>query len=108
MKILHLYSSSGCCSSVTLCATGSPALIWPNYLGTYVDSQGKKQYKHSNGMYLYSQNPGTWHVAHSDGKGGWIEVIKSDATAPCPDSISQWQYYDNVDWNYGQITVSCS
>ena len=73
-----------------------------------MDNQGKEQYQNSIGIVLYSQNPGTWHVAHPDGNGGWKEVIKSDATAHCPDSISQWQYFDNVDWNYGQITVSCS
>ena len=68
-------------------------------------------------MYLYSLNPGTWHVAHSDGKGGWVEVIKSDVSAPCPDSISQWEYgtginqgYDTNDgtWRSANITVKCS
>ena len=109
---------SDCCKSVTLSATGAPAKIYPEYLGSYEatgeEHEGAPVYRNSNGDHLYKYSDGTWRADYY--KIGGDGVYKSvDTDAECPASISQWQYWDYdyhsgapTDWRSGDITVECN
>ena len=123
--------SSECCESVTLSATGGAAEELPwlfgNYSATGDESQRAPVYNGGAGgsWQIYKYSDGAWHGGFymtekqrlEYGEENWEGDIKSVGTAPCPDSISQWEYgtginqgYDTNDgtWRSANITVKCS
>ena len=104
------FFSPGCCKSVTLSATGAPAKIYPEYLGSYEatgeEHEGAPVYRNSNGDHLYKYSDGTWRADYY--KIGSEGVKSVDTTADCPDRVSQWQYMGYGGYGDGDITVECN
>ena len=84
--------------------------MWPQYIGQYKateeEHEGAPVFHNGNGKYLYHHKKGQWRINNVINERGVFKGVHSRESL-CLSPNLTWYFWDNEEWQSGNIMVSC-